>query len=159
MRDGKAERLYLSNVGLVDAVAHTRYRKMLRDPDLLQSGKLGLWKAALGWASRGKGSFRAYAYTCIKNEMEAYRKTIEKWEPPVEDRDSDGAIDDGPMYDVMSAVRARYKPEAKERIVLTALIGGATKAEIASRMGVSPWRVREIAKKAYAEIAKENKEN
>ncbi|MCI2106903.1 MAG: hypothetical protein LKK00_09355 [Intestinimonas sp.] len=155
MESEEAERLYQSSVGLIDAVACTRYRKMRDDPDLLRSGRLGLWSAALHWPGGPEQDFRSYAYASIKNEMEAYRKTIEKWEPPAENRETDGAVDDGPMHDAMSAVRARYGPNSRERLILTALSKGVAKAAIAAYLGVSVWKINDLARRAYNGIVED----
>lgn len=58
---------------LIKKVIWHRYPSFIRDEDVLQAGAVGWVKAYNNYDST-KGSFEAYAYSCIRNEIRAHFK-------------------------------------------------------------------------------------
>lgn len=55
-------------MNLVYAIVSKEYPTYLHDEDIIQSGMLGLCKAAENWDER-KSKFSTYAWKCIRNEI------------------------------------------------------------------------------------------
>lgn len=62
------QKLIEDNLNLVYSVVSKEYPTYLRDDDIIQSGMLGLCKAAERW-DESKSKFSTYAWKCIRNEI------------------------------------------------------------------------------------------
>lgn len=61
------QKLIEDNINLVYYIVSHDYPTYLRDEDIIQSGMLGLCKAANAWGEQG--TFSTYAGKCIRNEI------------------------------------------------------------------------------------------
>ena len=68
------------NMNLVYYVVSHDYPTFIKDDDVIQSGTLGLCKAAMKW-EEGKSAFSTYACRCIKNEI---RQELRQRQPHLE---------------------------------------------------------------------------
>ena len=84
MRDSEqVERLVEDNLGLVKFMVRKYYPDFIADDDdVIQSGNIGLFKAAKTW-DETKGKFSTYASKCIKNEVHTYLRDNVFNEPPI----------------------------------------------------------------------------
>jgi RNA polymerase sigma factor (sigma-70 family) len=64
------KQLIEDNMNLVYAVVHKYYPTFSKDEDIIQSGRVGLCRAAKNWI-QDKGEFSTYAWGCIRNEIRA----------------------------------------------------------------------------------------
>jgi RNA polymerase sigma factor (sigma-70 family) len=64
------KQLIEDNINLVYAVIHKHYPTFVNDEDIIQSGRVGLCRAAKNWI-QDKGEFSTYAWGCIRNEIRA----------------------------------------------------------------------------------------
>ena len=140
------EALIQAHRGLVTAIA-ARFGDLSRDPDLLQCGMIGLWRAAECWD--GEHPFPALASVCIRNAMYSHLRQVSRWEPPVAEFTEEGAPDAG---DLSRAVRERYAPGSRERLILLGLLEGKTKKELARQLGLSPAVVSALARTAWRRL-------
>lgn len=62
------EQLILNNIPLVYHIVHTYYPTFAKNEDVIQSGMLGLTKAANKY-DESKGKFSTYACVAIRNEI------------------------------------------------------------------------------------------
>ncbi len=62
------QQLIEDNINLVYSVVSKEYPTYLHDDDIIQSGMLGLCKAAEKW-DETKSKFSTYAWRCIRNEI------------------------------------------------------------------------------------------
>ena len=62
------QQLISDNMNLVYSVVSKEYPTYLHDEDIVQSGMLGLCKAAEAW-DESKSKFSTYAWRCIRNEI------------------------------------------------------------------------------------------
>jgi RNA polymerase sporulation-specific sigma factor len=62
------QRLIEENMNLVYSIVSKEYPTYIHDEDIIQSGMLGLCKAAENWDER-KSKFSTYAWRCIRNEI------------------------------------------------------------------------------------------
>jgi RNA polymerase sigma factor (sigma-70 family) len=62
------QQLIEDNINLVYSLISKEYPTYIYDEDLIQSGMLGLCKAANTW-EEGKAKFSSYAWKCIRNEI------------------------------------------------------------------------------------------
>ena len=62
------QRLIEDNINLVYSLVSKEYPTYLHDDDIIQSGMLGLCKAAERW-DETKSKFSTYAWKCIRNEI------------------------------------------------------------------------------------------
>ena len=71
------ELLYSENERLVYKVYQDNFRSVKRNvEDLMQCGRMGLWKACTKW-DESKSKFNTFAYYCILNEMRMFlRKQV-----------------------------------------------------------------------------------
>jgi RNA polymerase sigma factor (sigma-70 family) len=68
MVDEQPEQLAEKNINLVYGVIARDFPSFIRDEDVIQSGMLGLSKAANTW-DESKGVFSTFAWKCIRNEI------------------------------------------------------------------------------------------
>jgi RNA polymerase sporulation-specific sigma factor len=61
-------KLIEDNMGLVYSLIHREYPQYINDEDIVQSGMLGLCKAAERW-DESKSKFSNYAWHCIRNAI------------------------------------------------------------------------------------------
>lgn len=62
------EELITENINLVYSIVSKEYPTYIHDDDIIQSGMLGLCKAAQYWDEK-KSKFSTYAWRCIRNEI------------------------------------------------------------------------------------------
>lgn len=62
------QKLIEENMGLVYSIITKEYPTYIHDDDLIQSGMVGLCKAAQYW-DETKSKFSTYAWRCIRNEI------------------------------------------------------------------------------------------
>lgn len=62
------QKLIEENMGLVYSIINKEYPTYIHDDDLIQSGMVGLCKAAQYW-DETKSKFSTYAWRCIRNEI------------------------------------------------------------------------------------------
>lgn len=64
-----AEQTYNENEGLVIFACKTYYPTYIKDEDLLQEGRIGLWYACNTYDENGGSTFANYAINCIQTHM------------------------------------------------------------------------------------------
>lgn len=62
------EQLYHDNERLVYFMLHRHFPQLVHDEDIVQCGKMGLWKACMSF-DKSKSRFATYAIVCIRNEV------------------------------------------------------------------------------------------
>ena len=91
-------KLVEDNLNLVYYIVSHDYPTFIHDEDVIQSGTLGLCKAAMKW-EEGKSAFSTYACRCIKNEI---RQELRQRRPHLEVLSLDHPIgDDLTLADVI----------------------------------------------------------
>ena len=147
-----ASQLLERHQNLVYYTARNSFPQQAQDPDLLQSGFIGLWKAARSWD--GRRPFSTYACRCIQNEMRSYLRKLRRWGPtlppvgqdqPVPSQE-ERILDDLAFY---QAVEETWPPNSRERLVLTALAAGVSKAALAAGLGTDTYHITKLARRAY----------
>ena len=137
---------------LVYYTAHKFFPAQAQDPDLLQSGLIGLWKAARAWD--GRRVFSTYACRCIQNEMCSYLRKLHRWGPTLP---ADGPDQPSPSQEerlladlvFYQAVEETWPPNSQERLVLTALAAGVSKSALAASLGTDTYHITRLARRAY----------
>ena len=124
------------------------------DEDAIQCGRIGLWEAARSWD--GVRPFEPLAHRCIRNNIIDYARR----KPPQEDELPEDAAMNEPVTEesqeeLLGRIRASFPRRSRERKVLTLLLAGRTRAEVAGKLGVSQRTVDRIARRAIAQIQKE----
>lgn len=141
---------------LVPRVAARSFPSLSRDPDLLQCGLIGLWRAAQTWD--GERPFPPYARRCILNAMRNYtrdknRITIHELPaaaPPLSRGDLEECA--AARLDLGDRIRRAWPPNSRERYILTALAAGASKRAVAAALGVDTYTVTRTARRAAEKL-------
>lgn len=141
----KIEQLIEENQDLVSRIAQS-FGKQRNDPDLLQCGLIGLWKAAKNWD--GERAFRSFASVCIRNAMLDYLRKVKEWEQPMIPVDS--PVVEG-KEDLKHRIRCDFGTGTPESRILTGLLDGKAKAKIARELGLTVYTVDRIAKSSWKE--------
>ena len=144
------QQLIEDNMNLVYAIVSKEYPTYLHDEDIIQSGMLGLCKAADKWDER-KSKFSTYAWKCIRNEInqefinrKPHAVTISLETRVGEDGtlgdilagdDDVGYVDDEPFYNQLTD---------DERRVFVANKNGFTTEEMATRFDWSTQKVQKL---------------
>lgn len=77
----KSLALFMQYERLVGKVWFDRFRWFVEEKeDLMQCGRLGLWKSCITYNENKETKFMSYAYKCISNEMGMYiKKEMKHW--------------------------------------------------------------------------------
>ena len=158
------QQLIEDNMGLVYSLIAREYPTYLHDEDIIQSGMLGLCKAAEKW-DESKSKFSTFANICVRSEIQvefrrrAKHQGVLSLDYEVDNEgerttfgdfivgDEDvGYVDLGVDLDALSP---------KEQLIGELLTNGVSQDEIVSRLGVSKqliWKtIRKIkAMRGYA---------
>ena len=149
-----------ANRSLVDAVARRRFTAKCRDPDLLQCGMIGLWRAAEHWD--GVRHFPPFAMACISNAMRNHLRTLraQASEYPLPDELPDPGAEDEHMERLLLLERidAAWPPNSRERLILVSLASGVTKTALAASLGTDTYHIQKIALRAWNGLDKEEGE-
>ncbi|MGI5970752.1 MAG: sigma-70 family RNA polymerase sigma factor [Oscillospiraceae bacterium] len=137
-----AYKLYEENEPLVYAYIRKHYPRYLRDEDMLQAARIGLWTACL--RSDGcRSSFSTYACACMENEIRAEyrlrreRQTSLSWEAGGSDP-AEEAID---RAHARALLRRLSGGDSRTRSILLARMEGLTLCEIGEKFGMSRHQV------------------
>ncbi len=154
MSANDVERLIEAHKGLVNAVGRG-FGRLANDPDLLQCGMIGLWRAAEHWD--GQRPFAPYAMACIRNAMYSYLRQIARWEPPVDQSAAEvwGAVppeEDGTVP-LLGRIRAACG-NSREGLVLSALACGVSKQAVAAALGINTYQVTRLAQKGWKRLTR-----
>lgn len=141
------EELIRANLHLVHKVAQS-IGSSGKDQDVIQCGRIGLWRAAERWD--GERDFGPLARACIKNAMLNHLRQVSRWEPAVEVFEDVGAEDE---RDLVGAIKHSFKKGSMERDILLSLLRGTPKQELAEKYGVSRKTITRIAAAAWEELS------
>lgn len=150
-----ADTLLADNLPLVEAVAHRAYPTFAYNADLIQCGRIALWRAALRWD--GARPFRPYACACIHNAMSRCARALCRWSALPTDDYRPGPVP-GPEEAVVDAVALReriesvWRPGSREHYVLTRLADGVPKEQVAAALGRSTWDVTRLSRRAWRRV-------
>ena len=150
----------LDNEKLVYFAVRQYYPALLHDDDIIQLGRIGLWKALQSFKP-GASKFSNYAVVCIKHEIDRHfqSQNSQKRKPPVFvylDAVPEDTEDCGPVHEVIlgtadidfldvDAILAALSK--KQRVILSCLLSGYCVAEIARRLGSTKFLVgKEVAR-------------
>lgn len=158
----------LDNEKLVYFAVHQYYPTLLGDEDIIQLGRIGLWKAIQSYKP-GSSKFGNYAVVCIKHEIDRYfqGQNSKKRKPPVLvylDDTPEDAEDCGPVHEVIlgtadidyldaDAILARLTK--KQRVILSRLLSGYCVAEIARHLGSTKFLVGKEVSHIKTSVLKE----
>ena len=140
------QQLIEDNLNLVYYIVSHEYPTYLRDEDIIQSGMLGLCKAANAW--KETGLFQSYAGRCIRNEIcnEFIRRKKYKGDLSLDfpSRDDDSAsVSFGDLIvgenDINYVdIQPFYKQlNNREKEIFNLLYEGLEQDEISNRLGIS----------------------
>jgi len=139
---------------LVQAVARRSFPSLAEDADLLQSGRIGLWRAARRWD--GHRPFPPFACACIHHEMSHWTRTLQRWaacpageEPTSVPGPEETSVSDLALYE---RIRAAWPRGSRERFILIRLADGVPKAQLAAALGCSTWNVTRAARRAWTRV-------
>lgn len=145
------------NLPLVQAVACRSFPDRKEDQDLLQSGRIALWQAAVRWD--GQRPFRPYACACIHNAMAQWCKAQSRWQSPpaasgLPNDESSQDWQEEVLADLALAQRitSAWPPGSDEYYVLTALAAGVPKDRLAARLGCETWALTRLARRAWSRV-------
>lgn len=157
MTPEQVEQLIEAHRALVDEQAR-RFGALAHDPDLLQCGMIGLWRAAEHWD--GVRPFPALARTCIRNAMLSHLRTLQRWGPtpdpaarPEPEDPTAGEDQRLDRLDLTARIRAAFPGSSVEGYVLLALSHGVSKCAVAAALGMDTYQVTKLARKAWKKIA------
>lgn len=150
------DRLIAQHQSLVPRVAARSFPSLSRDPDLLQCGLIGLWRAAQTWD--GKRPFPPYARRCILNAMRNYARDknriaaheLSAAAPPTSPYGLEERA--AARLDLGESIRRAFPPDSRERYILTALAAGASKRAVAGALGVDTYTVTRTARRAAEKL-------
>lgn len=151
------QQLIEDNMNLVYHIVHRYYPTYVSDEDIVQSGMMGLCKAADTWESE-KSEFSTYACRCILNEIrkEFYNRCRHKdvWslDYPITDEEGGSTttgdltvgaedvefVDEEPFYEQLRSY---------EKQIVDYKRIGFTSREIAEKIGFHPESVRNILRR------------
>ena len=137
---------------LVDAVARRRFPARASDPDLLQCGMIGLWRATEKWD--GRRPFVPFAKACIHNAMVDHLRTQSPPEPGFDD-----ALPPPPPPDHSAEDRELSRritaawPPGPERAALLSIASGLSKRRLAQDMGLTGAQLTRLLKRAWKRLS------
>ena len=149
------ERLILQHRYMIKPAARVYGGRLADDPDLLQCGMIGLWRAAQEWD--GKRPFRPLAKVCIRHAMVDHLRRMRRWEETVDlsgeaERMAGAAWDTPDEQALDKAICEAYPAGSGERAVLRGLLSGRSKESIARRCGTTRKQVTVMAKEAWEKV-------
>ena len=148
------EELVRAHLPLVQAVAARAFPAWREDQDLLQCGRIGLWRAAVGWD--GQRRFAPYACTSIHNSMNRWLRTQAGQDVPLPDG-CDGAAPHGEdelledLY-LRQRIESAWPRGTPEHYILTCLAEGVPKDRLAASLGCSTWDLTRRARRAWLRV-------
>lgn len=140
---------------LVDTVARRRFPAHASDPDLLQCGMIGLWRATEKWD--GQRPFVPFAKACIHNAMVDHLRAQAPPEPDFDDTlpppplPTDHSAEDR----ILSRRIAAAWPPGPERAALLSIASGTPKRRLACEMGLSGAQLTRLLKRAWKKVKQE----
>lgn len=162
------EELYSQNEPLVRWTAKKYYPDFMDDEDLMQEGRIGLWRACLAYDEKKGLKFSPVAVSYIQNALrhgyeKLYGRSLGKrrllwgvqslYEPIGHDdlllQDIIPGDTDVAFLDISGALS---RMSDRDREILYLMIGGFSQKEIAKKIGVSErtiYRVLQIAKRIF----------
>lgn len=152
------EQLIHKHKRMVYWVARRHFPSCRADPDLLQCGLIGLWRAAQSWDQ--DKPFAPYAAVCIKNAMRNHLRQVSRWETPIAPEDippmAAAATEErtAARLDLQESIEAAFPPNSRERYILTALSTGVSKGAVAAALGLDTHQVTKLAKRAFDALKK-----
>lgn len=145
-------KLVEDNITLVYSLVNKEYPTFVHDDDIIQSGILGLCKAAMKWDS-SKGAFSTLAFYCIRNEIRLELRSRQRrvetvsLETPVEDNltleDMLEGGDDTDITELMVDAYVKTLTE-DERTVLELKLEGYKRQQIINITGFDLNKVKSI---------------
>ena len=161
----KQQELFESNSALVGVVLRRYYSMFLyMTDDLMQCGRIGLWKASVQYDETKGFKFSTYACTCIKTEMFKFIRTELKWRNATITNSTIGT-DDGESYinnisedietDIINKI---YVDEVIERCKMKDIVGkiayGQTAKSVAEQHNITRQRIQQIMVKERSNVRK-----
>lgn len=151
------QKLIEDNMELVYSVITKEYPTFIRDEDIIQSGMLGLCKAADGW-DESKSKFSTYAWKAIRNEINrelsdrCKHQHVLSLDYPIKNEDGDKStfgdlIEDKKDIGFVEAEFDERCLSQREREVYELLKNGYDTVEIRKELGVSRQWVWSIIRK------------
>lgn len=149
------EALIRSHSYMVRSAARAFGGRLAEDPDLIQCGMIGLWRAAREWD--GERDFHPMAKVCIRHAMVDHLRKIRNWEEPVdltgEGEGLAGCRCDTPDEgDITRAICRTFPAGSRERAVLRGLLVGESKESLARRWATNRKQVAALARRAWKEV-------
>jgi len=149
------EQLILEHRYMIITAARAVGGRLADDPDLLQCGMIGLWRAAEQWD--GERPFRPLAKVCIRHAMVDHLRMVSRWEEAV-DLSGDGESRAGAAWETRDednldrAICDAFPPGSTERGVLRGLLAGRSKEYLARRYGTTRKRLSRMARSAWERV-------
>lgn len=174
MREGvfriTPEELYLENQNLVRYVINRCYPMHQFDDDILQEGRIGLWKACLAYDADTNIKFSTYAFKCIYNAIGMALRSIMKQPPTVSLYAPISEYDGTETYleDVLAGEMGIDLPEYDylmqdfsklERKMCELKLLGLSQADIARKLGYSRANVCRTFKRIQKKLLEKLEEN
>lgn len=166
----KALALFMQYERLVGKVWNDKFRWFVEEKeDLMQCGKLGLWKACITYNENKETKLMSYAYRCISNEMGMYiRKELKHWKNStsyivkLEDGTTKNVLEliENGQYEQMLA-QAEFSiivKNAKYKDDLEKMYEGHTFSEISRQKGLTREAIRSRVLKDRTKIYDKNVE-
>lgn len=142
------------NMGLVYFILKRYFAALSCDPDLIQEGMIGLWKACLTY-DEDRAKFVTYASTCIQNSV---RMSLRKRKKHAGAISLDAPWDDGEGHTCTPADLLEDKTasafddgvqvtdfiqrlDAYDRRIVELRLAGMPQADVAQRLGISQCHV------------------
>lgn len=140
--------------------AHTRN---FHYEDMMQTARLGLWKACMRFDESKGTEFATFAVPAIRNEIYMYMRKIIKKEPNTISLETPMGDEGLTLADMIEGEEIKDKPwvltdnrlDERQKIVCKCLTQGYSRTKIAKIIGVSQPHVSRIIKK-IREILKED---
>ena len=166
------EELYLQYEGLVHWTLNKYYPDFIRDEDLAQEGRIGLWRACLAFDESQRGAFSTLAVPYIRNAIsngyqKLYGRSIDRrcffWNMDSLQQLVGDPEDQSPLIDIVAGESTigfldvsgmLSKMTAREIDILQRWVWGETRDEIAEDLSISKptiWRALDKVKKLYIE--------
>lgn len=146
----KRQQLIEDNMNLVYSLISKEYPTYLGDEDIIQSGMVGLCKAADKW-DESKSKFTTYAWNCIRNEI---RQEFINRKPHSQTISLSTKVgEDGTLEDILAGEddciyieddRLYKQLTQLEREIWDADLQGYSAEEIAENFNMSVYRVRKL---------------
>lgn len=152
------QQLIEDNMNLVYSLVSKEYPTYLQDEDIIQSGMVGLCKAAEKW-DESKSKFSTFAFICIRNEIRKDLQQRNKHKGVLSlDYEVDGQDGERTSFgdfivgaeDVLYIDTELPTITDRERQVFELFQTGLAQTEIANKLGVSKQYVWKVMRKIRA---------